>query len=210
MKKTQCESSVGNKEIQYVRDNSRRFIDSLNDDGISNDKQFGGMVIVWRAMTIMVRALYAFFDNEVEDGRSTPLIHACIGIGDHCCASFLDFLLHLDPDQVSRLDTRGNLPLHIAAKSNQFVSLNSKAVSIKRLIGLYPKGPSGRVPLAVGIMNCESCGSWMELLGIEEFEEQDQQTRLKPFMLAASSESKSSLDMTYEVFRANPNAIIVK
>mmetsp|Transcript_39003 Transcript_39003/g.79828 ORF Transcript_39003/g.79828 Transcript_39003/m.79828 type:complete len:566 (+) Transcript_39003:4097-5794(+) len=203
-------SFIGKKEIQKVRDNPKTFLDSLNNDGVC-DERFGGMVVVWRAMGIMIRALYAFFDDEAKDDGSEPLIHACIGIGDHCSSSFLQFLLELDPDQASRLDERGNLPLHVAAKTNQFTSSVSKAATIEWLIKLHKNGPStrnrdGRLPLTQGILYCDNDGSWAEPLLID-LEEQDVRTGLKPFMHAASCESKASLDTAYTVLRGNPNVI---
>ena len=192
-------SSTGNKEIQYVRDNPKPFLESLNEDGVCGDKQFGGMVVVWRAMTIMARALYAFLDSEVEDGRSIPLIHAYVGIGDHGSASFLDFLLELDPNQASLLDTRGNLPVHIAAKSNEFVSPIRKAALINLLFRLHAKGLS----FAGGTDNDKV--PWVDPLLIA-LAKQDPPTGLQPdsSMLSASCDSTSSLDMTYQVLRAQP------
>ena len=238
--------------MKYLFANSKRFVDSLNDDGVCDDKQFGGMVIVWRAMTIMTRALYAFLDEHAENSSSTPLLHACVGIGDHCPRSFLDIILRLDPEQGSRRDSRGNLPLHIAAASSHFIQPESKAVCIRELIRIYERGPSSRnhqgsLPLTEGIIcsghystfdplsifqpggeysheshllrflsNTEPeaydellttldslfarpkagpYGTWLRLL-LLGLEEEDLPAGLKPFILAASLESMSLLDVT--------------
>ena len=191
----------------YVYLANKGIIESTRDD-----EQFGGMIIIWRAMTIMVRALYAYLADEANADESMPLIHACIGIGDHCSSSFLDFLLSLDPNQALQRDARGNLPLHIAAAWSQFLSPDRKAISIEKLVRLYMKGPSClnyacQLPITADIIHDKKYGPWVEpLLNIG--------IRLpdwaQVFLCAASCESMSSLDLTYHVLRANAATVLTR
>ena len=203
-------SRVGKREIEYVLSDRTGFLESMDDDGVVLDKRFGGMVVVWQSMTLMVRALYAFLDSEASAKGSTPLVHACVGIGDHCSSSFLEFLLSLDPNQASLQDTHSNVPLHVAVKSNEFESAESKAASTDRLIQLHPDGLSsqnkgGQLPLTVGIIHGKESGPWVEpLMGAESMDWAEH------LLLAASrKKSRPSLDMTFRVLRANPGTILL-
>ena len=204
-------SSIGKREIKYAIVNREHFLKSLIVDGFCDDERFGGMVVVWRAMSTMIRALYAYIDCEAKKDRSTPLIHACAGIGDYCSSSFLDFLLALDLDQASRRDMRGNLPLHVSVKSSQFESPDSKAARIAKLVQSYPKGPrcrndDGLRPITLGVIHDNKYGPWVEPLlnvglGPREW--------AMPFLQAASYESLASLDMAYHVLKANPVSVLM-
>eukprot|EP00591_Stephanopyxis_turris_P015455 CAMPEP_0195538496 /NCGR_PEP_ID=MMETSP0794_2-20130614/49559_1 /TAXON_ID=515487 /ORGANISM="Stephanopyxis turris, Strain CCMP 815" /LENGTH=202 /DNA_ID=CAMNT_0040672479 /DNA_START=1013 /DNA_END=1621 /DNA_ORIENTATION=- len=56
---------------------------------------------------------------------------------------FIELIIRLHPEQLKEVDADGNLPLHIAAASSTFTSIN-KTLIVKELLDAYPEGAKVR------------------------------------------------------------------
>jgi len=158
-------------------------------------------------------------ENVRREGIFRPL-HALAGID--CPASMVEFAIKVharDPGALDEPDRYGNLPLHVAASRRTESSIDygqsdfDRGRAIMMILKAYPhavrvSNAAGRVPLNLAI---ESGATWVQG-GIQQLferapealEARDMQSRLYPFMLAASM---GATEVSFLLLRHNPDLV---
>lgn len=155
----------------------------------------------WKLMMMMVEAYTT--DSDVNN---FPL-HAIVQCP--CDLSFLKFSIEMCYHEIRQKDSKGNLPLHLAACSSP---LNADLLTI--ILDAYPDGAfatdgKDNLPLHLAIA---SGGQWHEGVNIifaanpRAITCRDLQQYLYPFMLAATREN-APLCTIYELLRGNPEYV---
>jgi ankyrin repeat protein len=114
----------------------------------------------WQKVVLLILAEYSGRAlNATQDFDTGNLIHACVGV--HTCpSSLLDNALLLYPEQLSKPDDNGSVPLHVACS-------RPDAAHVKDILRACPtaskiRNQEGRLPIELAV----ECGlSWTDGVG---------------------------------------------